>query len=448
MTERAIADGKALTFEGSRNLRDRAGRVIPAGVNSNVRLREQPFPLFFERAEGAYLFDVDGNRLIDYALGNGPMLLGHRPKNVIEAVKRQLDVGLLYAGQHVLEIEVAERIVELIPCAERVRFSQTGTEAVLTAIRIARAATGRQKILKFSGHFHGWSDSMFFNVHPKPEDSVARGETEPRAESRGQQHIIEKDIIVATWNDEASVQYAFDHYGPEIAAVILEPIMSNGAVDPEPGFLELLRRLTDEAESVLIFDEVITGFRYGVAGAQGLFGVVPDLAVFGKAIASGFPVSAIAGKADLFEGIEANEVSHVGTYNGYPIGMAAALATLQTLTDPSAGVYETIEARGQRLLAGLRDLGSSTGANILVQGRAPYSCLGFTDAERIVDHRGLTRLDAERGRMFMRLLVERGTRPYSRPAWMLSTAHSESDIDETLAACHDALVELSKRDEA
>jgi glutamate-1-semialdehyde 2,1-aminomutase len=448
MTLRAAADWTALNFDGSRDLRDRARAVIPAGVNSNVRLREQPFPLYFERSEGAYLFDVDGNRLIDYAMGNGPMLLGHRPQRVIDAVKRQLDVGLLYAGQHALEIEVAERIVELIPCAERVRFSQTGTEAVLTAIRIARAATGRQKILKFSGHFHGWSDSMFFNVHARPDEVGAGTDIPPRAESRGQQTAIGDDIIVATWNDEAPVERAFDRHGREIAAVILEPIMSNGAVDPEPGFLESLRRLTEESDTVLIFDEVITGFRYGVDGAQGLFGVVPDLAVFGKVIASGFPVSAIAGRADLFEGVEANEVSHVGTYNGYPVGMAAALATLQTLTDPSAGVYETIEARGQQLLAGLRDIGSSAGVPMLVQGRAPYSCLGFTHVERIVDHRGLTTLDADRGRTFMRLLVERGIRPYSRPAWMLSTAHTESDIDQTLAACHDVLVELSTSHDA
>ena len=270
-------------------------------------------------------------------LANGPMLLGHSPKPVIEAVKAQLDRGLLYAAQTDLEVEASERIVDLLPCAEQVRFNMTGTEAVQAALRLARAATGRQKVLIFQGHYDGWADSVLWNVGT-PSTQRPDGSLEPVPESPGIETAVGRDLVVTQWNDIDLVEQVIAANRDQIAAILMEPIMGNSSVIvARPGYLESVRDLATRFGIVLIFDEIITGFRVGPGGAQGYVGVTPDLCVFGKAVASGFPVAGVAGRRDLFAEVATGKVMHAGTFNSYPPGMAACVATLQDPHRPAMG---------------------------------------------------------------------------------------------------------------
>jgi glutamate-1-semialdehyde 2,1-aminomutase len=432
-----------LTFDESRRRLERAKQSIPGGVHSNIRLSELPHPLWFDHADGSHLYDVDGNDLIDYVLANGPLLLGHTPRPVIEAVKHQLDRGLIYAGQTDLEVEASERIIAMVPCAEMVRFNMTGTEAVQAALRLARAATGRQKVLLFQGHYDGWADSVLFNngtMGRALDDEGAGGEVAPVAESLGVEELVAGDLVVAHWNDPDAVEAVLARHRDELAAVIMEPILCNsGVILPRPGYLELVRDLTARFGIALIFDEIITGFRVGPGGAQGRLGVTPDLAVFGKAVASGLPVACVAGKAAFFEGVGTGRVMHAGTFNAWAPGMAAAVATLQILGDPLSGVYEHIDRVGTRLRDGLREIAGRRSGGILVQGLPAVFQTSFNRLPELFDHRDSAQADvAELGR-FIPHLVSRGVRIARRGTWMLSSEHSDDDIDRTLEAFDGAL---------
>lgn len=288
-------------YRRSRNLLARAERTIPGGVNSNVRRSDKPFPLYYERGEGPYIYDADGNRFIDYVLGRGPLILGHSYPEVIEAACRQLGRGQIYAAQHELEIELAERIVEAIPSAEQVRLGISGSEAVHAALRLARAFTGRETVVKFEGHYHGWFDNILYSL--SPDKSRAGTATQPNAlpESLGQFSSEMSRVAVLPWNDIDALQRYVEGRPHEIAAIITEPIMCNtGVILPKPGYLQALREICTRYGIVLIFDEVITGFRVSLSGAQGSYGIKPDISIFGKAIANGLPLSCIAGRADIF----------------------------------------------------------------------------------------------------------------------------------------------------
>ncbi len=432
-----------LSFEASRSRLDRAKRTTPGGVHSNIRLSEQPWPLFFDHGEGSHLVDVDGNTLIDYVLANGPLLLGHTPTAVTDAVKVQLDRGLIYAGQSDLEVEAAERIVAMVPCAEQVRFNMTGTEAVQAALRIARAATGRQKVLIFQGHYDGWADSVLFNTATPGGRAAASGELEAVAESPGVARSVSADLVVAPWNDPDAVESVLARHRDDLAAVLMEPVMGNsGVIEPRPGYLQLVRDLCTRFGIVLIFDEIITGFRVGPAGAQGRYGVSPDLAVFGKALASGLPVACVAGRADLFAEVGAGRVMHAGTFNAWLPGMAATVATLRILGDPASGVYETLDRIGTRLRDGLAEIAGANGGDLLVQGLPMLFSTTFNPLPAAFDHADATRADPARLRRFIPHLLRRGVRIAGRGTWMLSAVHSDEDVDRTLEAFHGALAEF------
>ena len=409
-----------------------------------MRYASTPVPLFFARGEGARLYDVDGNVHIDYVLGNGPAILGHAPKAVIEAVARSLADGQVYAAQHPRETELAERLCRLLPGAEVVRFATSGTEAVLMAMRLARAFTGRDKILKFEGHYHGWSDQAYISARPSLNEAGPADEPVPVAGSPGIPASVLQDVVVAGWNDLAALEAAFERHDGEIAGVIMEPVMVNGgAVVPEPAYLAGVRDLCRAKGALFICDEVITGFRIGLRGAQGRFGVTADLAIYAKAVAAGFPLALVAGRRDVMDTLLDKGVMHGGTYNGNVQSMAAAIAALDELERDDGAVYRDLERRGDAPDAGAwRHWPTSTACRCACRGcRRSSRCSSPPVRHRATIARR-TPATATRVLAFHRALQEEGIRINQAGKWFLSTAHDDAIIDETLAAADRAMAAL------
>ena len=419
------------TFEGSRQLIAEASQTLPGGVNSNYRLGIAPTPLVFERGEGPYLYDADGNRLIDYYLGMGPMILGHNPARVLEAVEKQLGSGILYAGQSRIEQEAARMVCEMVPCAERVRFSCAGSEVVQAVIRLARAATQRSVIIKFEGHYHGWMDNILWSIAPTAEEYGPEEAPNAIPASAGQDLQAGLHTEVLPWNNLELLEKRLER--GDVAGVIMEPAMCNtSTVFPGDGYLEGVRRACTETGTVLIFDEVITGFRVAPGGAQAHFGVTPDLATFGKAIASGFPVSCFAGRADLMELFASGGVMHGGTFNGHPACMAALVATLKELEKPET--FAALDRQGTRLMEGIEEALDAADIHARVEGFPQIFHVGFGVEGQVTDYRSSLQADKERYVRFTEALHFRGVRALERGAWFLSTAHTADVVDETVAA--------------
>ena len=429
-------------------LYEQARKHLAGGVSSNVRYASVPVPLFFTRGEGARLYDVDGNVHIDYVLGNGPAILGHAPPPVIEAVARSLADGQVYAAQNPREVELAERLCRLLPGAEVVRFATSGTEAVLMAMRLARAFTGRDKILKFEGHYHGWSDQAYISARPSLNEAGPADEPVAVAGSPGIPASVLQDVVVAGWNDLAAVEAAFDRHPGAIAGVIMEPVMVNGgAVEPGAGYLEGVRDLCRARGALFICDEVITGFRVGLRGAPGRFGVTADLAIYAKAVAAGFPLAMVAGRRDVMDTLADNKgagggVMHGGTYNGNVQSMAAALAALDELERDDGAVYRDLERRGSRLMQGIASLADKHKMALRVQGPPAIFQVFFTVGPAPRNYRDASACDRDRAAAFHRVLQEEGIRINSVGKWFLSTAHDDAIIDETLEATDRAMAAL------
>lgn len=422
-----------MAFTRSAQLLERARQVLAGGVSSDVRKSELPHPLFFVSGRGSRIRDVDGNEYIDYVLGQGPLILGHQPEAVLEAVRAQLDTGLIYAAQHEAEVELAELMTRIIPCAERVRFNSTGSEAVISALRVARAYRNRTVVIKFEGQWHGWYDSLFVSTAPPLEHAGPRNAPHPVLPSRGQVQNAAENLIILPWNDLGLVQEVFSRRSHEIAAVLTEPMMCNsGSIVPKPGFLEGLRELCTKYESALIFDEVITGFRLGLGGAQEVFQVTPDLATYAKGIAAGFTLSAVVGKAEFMDLISTGQVAHAGTYNSNPVVIAAGLAAVRTLSENRQSFFSQLYATGSQLREGLRQQLQSAGIPAQVGGMGPIVQVSLTDQDRIEDYRDWARRDAAAYQRIAALLAARGIRTLARGTWYLSTAHTPSDVAETL----------------
>ena len=418
------------SFEKSRHLINEASRYLPGGVNSNFRLGMVPSPLVFERGEGPYLYDVDGNCLIDYYLGMGPMILGHNPEPVLSAVREQLESGILFAGQTAVEQEAARLVCEMVPCAERVRFNCAGSEVVQAALRLARAATGRSIVIKFEGHYHGWFDSVLWSVAPTPDEYGPVDAPVPIPASAGQDLVAGRHTEVLPWNNLELVRARLKR--GDVAAVIMEPAMCNtSTIFPAKGYLEGVREVCTETGTVLIFDEVITGFRVAPGGAQQYFGVTPDLATFGKAIANGFPVSCLAGRGDLMDMLVAG-VIHGGTYNAQPASMAAVIATLTELGKKET--FDVLNARGNRLMEGIAHVLKEAGIQARVAGFPQIFHVGFGVNSPVTDYRSSLCADRERYIKFTEALHYKGVRALERGAWFLSTAHTDDVIDATIEA--------------
>jgi glutamate-1-semialdehyde 2,1-aminomutase len=432
-------DQPLAVFEESRRRIERASKYMPGGVSSNFRIGMVPHPLVFERAEGPYLFDADGNRLVDYYLGMGPMILGHNFAPVRRAVEQQLERGFLYGGQSGLEEEAAELFCAMVPCAEKLRFCSSGSEAVQAALRIARAATGRRTVIKFEGHYHGWFDGILVSVAPQADQAGDRAHPTPIPGSIGQDPTAWGSVEVLPWNDLSLLEARLA--AGDVAAVIMEPAMCNaGAIFPKPGYLEGARAACTKAGTVLIFDEVILGFRVSPGGAQKVFGVTPDLATFAKAVASGFPVAAVAGRADLLDVFTKGAV-HGGTYNSQPVAMAATVASLRALQDGSA--IAGIAPHGTRLMDGIAAALKSAGITATVTGFPQVFHVAFGLDKPAQEWRDLLRMDKPRYIKFCGELLKRRVRALERGAWFLSTTHDSLAIDETLAAVAEAAREVA-----
>ena len=426
----------------SQKLYERSCKSLAGGVSSNVRAGKLPPPLFFERGAGSLIYDVDGNQYIDYVLGQGPLILGHSPAPILEAVASALEKGQLYAGQSEMEIVLSEKLLQLMPCAELVRFSNSGSEIVQAALRLARAYTKRAKVLKFEGHYHGWFDNVLISVHPPLEVAGPRQSPQPVPTTAGQVKSALGDVMVLPWNDLTLFEETVQKNGDEIAAVIMEPIMCNtGCILPKEGYLQGVQRVCQEHGIVLILDEIITGFRVGLTGAQGYFGIKPDLATFGKAMAGGFPVSLLAGRREIMDLIATGEVNHSGTFNSNVMAMSASLATLAELEQPE--VYEEMVRLGQQLMAGLKDLLQSTGVKAQISGLGPMFHIAFGDMQPIHDYRSFVQHnDMGQCQRFADLMLDHGVRFIPRGMWYLSAAHTQQDIEFTLQVAGAALQEL------
>jgi glutamate-1-semialdehyde 2,1-aminomutase len=408
-------------------------------VNSNFRLGSHPVPLFFTRGAGAHLWDVDGNEYIDYVLGMGPNILGHAPPDVVEAVAETLSRGNLFAGQHQDEVTLARLVQQTVPCAELVRFGLSGSEMDQAAIRLARAATGRKKIVKFEGHYHGWFDTVLVSAAPPLAEAGAEEAPIPHFPSAGQSRAAGADIAVLPWNNLALLTQYVDAHADEIAGILMEPILINTCVIlPRPGYLEGVRALCDRHGIVLIFDEVITGFRVALGGAQARLGVTPDLAVFAKALGGGYPIAAIAGKRQYME-LLGGPVLHGGSYNGNTISTSASIATLAHLIEGGDALYAEMERRGTRLMDGLRAVAAETHAPLHVQGIGAAFNTAFGVDGPVTDYRSYARTDIPMQKRWLVALQNHGVRVTSRGTWFLSAVHTDADIDATLSAAERAL---------
>lgn len=419
-----------------------AQQTLAGGVSSNVRLMGRPHPLFFDHAEGAVLVDVDGNEYIDYVLAQGPMILGHSHPAVLDAVNRAMRRGQLYAGQHEDEIILSQKLCEIVPSAELCRFGLSGSEMVQAAMRLARAVTGRNTILRFEGHYHGWFDNVLVSVAPPLDKAGPREHPNVLPGTVGQTASALEDFVVLPFNDLALVEQLFARQGEQIAAIMLEPMMCNtGAIPPEPGFLEGLRALCDRYGALLYFDETITGFRLSLGGAQAYYDVTPDLASFAKAMAGGFANAALVGKRQYMQRL-AQDVNHSGTFNSNVIAMAASVAALAELEKDDGAAYLHIQRQGTQLMQGLAELGRRHEVPLHVQGLPCVFHVSFCAEPPVRDYRDYAaKCDKERYNAFTFAMLKRGIRLIGRGIWYVSAAHTDAQIAATLEAADAALTE-------
>lgn len=425
-------------YNKSKELYDEAVKVMPGGVNSPARAFKSvgDHPLFIDHAKGARLYDVDGNEFIDYSLSFGPLILGHADDKVVKSVQDAAVKGTSFGAPTELETTMAELVMERVPSIEMVRMVSSGTEATLAALRLARGYTGRSKILKFEGCYHGHSDSLLI----KAGSGVA---TLGLPDSPGVPEGTAKNTITVPYNDEASLTEAFDKFGEDIAAVIMEPVAGNmGVVPPVEGYLQFVRDLTEKNNTLLIFDEVMTGFRVGYNSAQGYFGITPDLTCLGKVIGGGLPVGAYGGKKEIMERIApSGDIYQAGTLSGNPLAMSAGLATLSQLTEES---YDYFGKLADQLEAGLKKVFAKHNQPITVNRAG--SMIGFFLTEGpVTDFDSANTSDLELFRAMYQALLDEGVYlpPSQFEGMFLSTKHTEEDIETTINAFDKALSKVT-----
>lgn len=423
----------------SASLFRQAQTVIPGGVNSPVRAFKAVGgdPVFIDSAKGAYLYDTEGKRYVDYVLSWGPMILGHADADVIAAVKAKAEKGLSFGAPTVIETHLAEKVCSILPGMDKLRFVNSGTEATMSAIRLARGFTGRDKIVKFEGCYHGHSDSLLVKAG---SGALTFGVPSSPGVPAG----LADHTLTLSYNDIEQVEQLFKKLGSEIACIIVEPVAGNmNCIPPSPGFLECLRRVCDEHGALLILDEVMSGFRVSLTGAQGHYGVRPDLTTLGKVLGGGMPVGAFGGRADVMDALAPQgPVYQAGTLSGNPVAMAAGLATLEKITRP--GFYEPVFARTEQLVQGLRSAAAEIGIPFTTNHVGSMWGCFFTEEEQVQNYQQVMACNTERFNRFFHGMLKRGVylAPASYEAGFMSSAHTEADIEFTVDAAKAVFKEL------
>ncbi|MEJ6529283.1 glutamate-1-semialdehyde 2,1-aminomutase [Exiguobacterium sp. USCH10] len=412
---------------------------IVGGVNSPSRSFKAVgggAPVYMERGEGAYFYDVDGNRYIDYLAAYGPIITGHAHPHIHEALMNASLKGLLYGTPHRLEVEFAKKLKQAIPSMDKVRFTNSGTEAVMTTVRVARAYTGRELVVKFSGCYHGHSDLMLIAAGSGPA-------TLGSPDSAGVTKATAKEVITVPFNDIEAYREMMKEWGDQVACVLVEPIVGNfGIVEPKPGFLQAVNDITHEHGALVIYDEVITAFRFTYGSAQQVYGIEPDMTALGKIIGGGLPIGAYGGKAEIMETVAPlGPAYQAGTMAGNPASMATGIACLEVLEQP--GVYEKLDTLGARLEAGIREAANKHDVTITLNRLKGALTVYFTD-EIVTDYDGAEKSDGEKFGRFFKLMLENGVNlaPSKYEAWFLTTEHTEQDIDETIEAVNRSFAQL------
>lgn len=415
---------------------EKAHKYLPGGTFGNVA-----YDLVIERGEGARVWDVSGKSYVDYLIGSGPMIVGHAHPKVTEAVQKQVAMGTTFFANNPHGIKLAEVIAEAVPCVEQVRYVSSGSEADMYAMRLARAYTGREKVLKFEGAYHGMSDYGLMSLAPKRLANFPQ----PVPDSAGIPAAVQANMIVAPYNDIEAAEGLVKQYKGELAAIIIEPFQR--IIPPAPGYLEAIRKLCTDNDIVLIFDEVVTGFRLAYGGGQAYYGVTPDICTMGKAIGGGFPLAAIGGRADIMALFDSKAVSEdkfvvqIGTLSGNPVAAAAGVATLELLREPDA--FDRLFATGQRLMGSLDEILKKNGIHAVISGLPPLFDVVFTDGP-VTDYRGTFRGNKDMMKTLNALLLERGILK-GDSKYYVSLALTEDDIKQTIDAWEDAIPELKKK---
>jgi glutamate-1-semialdehyde 2,1-aminomutase len=435
--------GAASTAESARWF-DRAKRVLAGGISSSARSTTTgslPYPLYMAHGQGSRIWDADGNQFIDYLLSYGSVVLGHADRGLSETLHTQLNLGTMFGTCNTVEVELAEQICRMVPCAKLVRYANSGSEAMSGAVRAARGFTGRNKILKFEGHYHGWVDVLAVSNRPSLEQAGPAEAPHSVAHSLGTPVGVVGDVVIAPWNDINLLRQILDRHSDEFAAIVAEPIVANNAcIMPAPGYLPALREECDRRKIILIYDEIVTGFRTSPGGAQDLFDVVPDIAVYSKALGGGLPLSAFAGRRDIMEMVAANTVKHGGTYNGNPLCAASALYTLRQLNDPA--VRARIDTAGRAIMESITRDAHDRGIPAVVQGEPSMFQVVFNaDGKAPRNYRELQSADTKRYARFRQSLLERGIHSNSSglACWFISSAHTPQDTAVTIAAIEESM---------
>lgn len=418
-------------------LLDKGRRYFPGGALGTF-LPPEDLDFVVMRGQGSKVYDAQGRAYIDYVLASGPMILGHAHPAVVEAVRQQVERGTSYYGLNAPAIELAEEVVKAVPSAEQVRFVGSGAEATFACLRLARAHTGRSKILKFEGAYHGHHDYVMFSTF-----SASPGYPVGKPDTAGIPPVLHAEVLVAPFNDAETARRLIFEHRDTLAAVIVEPLQR--IISPRPGFLEVLREATRAVGAVLVFDEVVTGFRLAYGGAQQKYGVVPDLTALGKILGGGLPLAAVCGRAEIMEHANARHkgpdyVYISGTLNGNPLAAAAGLATLRELQKP--GTYERLEAIGETIRSGLRDIVERRGVPAQVVGEGPLFNVVLTGQD-VVDHRSIERADRQAAARLEHALLERGVYINMAAKGYMSLAHTDGDLERTLQAFDAALAEIA-----
>ncbi len=432
---------RKLNSKASRKIYERAAKYVTGGVHSSFRFQE-PYPRYFARAKGPYVWDVDGNRFIDCIVNMGACILGHSNPKVLRSVRSQLNSGLTSGLETELGYKTAKLLSAMVPSAEVVKFSSTGTEAVMHAIQIARGYSGRNKIAKIEGGYSGWYDYALVSTHPRMEAAGPAQNPTAVPGSAGLAEDVPSQSVIIPFNDVENTTRIIREHKDELAAVIIEPVMFNiGCVEPKQGYLQAVRELTEELGIILIFDEVLSGFRLAPGGAQEYYGVTPDISTFGKAIANGFPFSAVVGRQEVMAVTDpqAGKVSYAGTYNANQIGLAASYATLSELK--SGRIQRRLNEKSRWLVKEFDAAASSIGVEAICRSIAGMFQVYFTKIEP-VDYRTASRTDPRKYRLFHREMIKSGVLMHSSASAHhgIAAAHSEKDLRQIMKGMESAIM--------